>query len=207
VILAVALTACGAAPAYAQFGANDLFVAANGDNAWSGRLPEPNARPTDGPLRDFETAVNLVRQRNVARTVWIRGGTYKVEAPVNFEPQDSGAITYAAYPGEQPVFDAGTRITGFQEQQLHGATVWVADVSGMLAKSGYFRSLFVNGQRRPRARLPKQGFYRMVDVPGRSIIECCVNNAMISAKRGEALIAGCSREVSLVICGCGRWSG
>lgn len=40
-----------------------------------------------------------------------------------------------------------------------------------------------------------------------SIIDHCINNAMINAKKGGALTAGCSREVSLAIYGCGRWSG
>ena len=39
------------------------------------------------------------------------------------------------------------------------------------------------------------------------IIDCCINNAIVSAKKGGAPIAGCSREVLVAICGCGRWNG
>lgn len=48
----------------------------------------------------------------------------------------------------------------------NGNDVWVADVGGLVRKNGPFRSLLVNGQRRPRAFFPKQGFYRIAEVPG-----------------------------------------
>ena len=157
------LAGCVNSLAYGQFVKNDLFVAVNGNNAWSGRLPEPNVQRTDGPVADLPAAVAVLRQRKQDRslalpvTVWIRGGAYHVAAPLNLGPEDSGAITYAAYPGEQPVFDAGTRITGFREQKLGGIIVWVADVSSLVQKQGAFRSLFVTAQRRPRAHFRKRG--------------------------------------------------
>ena len=174
-VLGCIVAACCNILAYGQFEKHDLFVAVSGNNTWSGGLPEPNVQRTDGPLRDLQTAAAVLRQRKrdhrpgLPVTVWIRGGTYHVDAPLTLGPDDSGAITYAAFPGEQPVFNAGTRITGFREQKLGEATVWVADVSGLAQDRGTFRSLFVSGQRRPRARLPKKGFYRIADVPGRTM--------------------------------------
>lgn len=40
-----------------------------------------------------------------------------------------------------------------------------------------------------------------------TIIDRCINNAMINAKKGEAPIAGCNREVSRATCGFFRWNG
>ena len=42
----------------------------------------------------------------------------------------------------------------------------MTDLPDVAAGKWFFRSLFVNGQRRQRARLPKQGFYWMQNVPG-----------------------------------------
>lgn len=153
-------------------GPNDLYVAVNGDRAWSGRLAEPDAAKTDGPLPSPQAAIVRIRQLKAKAaitypvTVWIRGGTYPMRMPLNFSPEDSGPVTFAAYPGEQPVLDGGEHIRNWTAQKVNGATVWVADVSNILAHHDYFHSLFVNGERRQRARLPKKGAYRILDVPG-----------------------------------------
>jgi len=42
----------------------------------------------------------------------------------------------------------------------------VADVPEVAKGKWYFRQIFVNGQRRPRALLPKKGFYWIENVPG-----------------------------------------
>ncbi len=61
----------------------DLFVATNGNDAWSGRLDQPNDARADGPLATLERARQLVRelkarepQRQKPIVVAIRGGTY-----------------------------------------------------------------------------------------------------------------------------------
>ena len=88
-----------------------IFVASNGNDAWSGSLAEPNAARTDGPLATVGAAQKKVRElrRSAAclapLTVWIRGGRYRLTKPLQFGPEDSGPTTYAAYPGEQPVFE------------------------------------------------------------------------------------------------------
>ena len=142
---------------------SEFFIATNGNDANTGTI--------DSPFASLSRARDEVRKliaggikTNV--NVWIRGGMYYLDQPVNFGPEDSGPVTYVAYQNEVPVFDGGKRITGWKEQRLGKITAWVADVTEMLNSSGYFRSLFVNGERRIRARLPKQGFYRIADVPG-----------------------------------------
>ena len=171
VLCAVLLAESSSSSAEAQFGLDDLFVAPNGNDVWSGRLAAPNAQQSDGPLATIEAAVQAVRRqrrsgKTVPATVWVRRGAYQIDKPVNFGPADSGPITYAAYPNEQPVLDAGRRVACWKDQKVNSVDVWVADVGGLVRKNGPFRSLFVNGQRRPRAFFPKQGFYRIAEVPG-----------------------------------------
>ena len=156
----------------------DFYVSPQGKDTWSGRLPEPNAEQTDGPFASINHARLVIRelkrkaQLPASLTVWLRGGEYALNAPIEFTPEDSAPVTYASYPGEQATFTGGKRITNWQVEQREGHTVWVADVSHLT----YFRQLFVNGERRHRARWPKvninnarnntpETFYRMENVP------------------------------------------
>ncbi|HEY3418446.1 MAG TPA: hypothetical protein VGM23_16340, partial [Armatimonadota bacterium] len=144
-----------------------LYVATNGNDAWSGTLETPNAAGTDGPLAGIEKARNLIREwkrtgrLSGAVTVQIRGGVYPLAAPLLFTPEDSAPVTYTAYPGETPIFDGGVRITGWRVEEVNGHPCWVTEAPD----AGYFRSLFVNGERRSRPRLPKEGFYRIASAP------------------------------------------
>ena len=154
------------------FAKHDLYVSTAGRDNWSGTLPEPNADQTDGPFATVGKARDRVRElrRSAAclqpLTVWIRGGRYFLKTPLRFGPEDSGPTTYAAYPGEEPVFDGGTVVTGWEEETVNGVKAWVADVSALLGDDrGEVHSLFVNGRRAVRPRLPKEGFFWMAEAP------------------------------------------
>lgn len=160
----------------------DLYVSTEGNDTWSGLLAEPNAGRTDGPLATLEAARNAVRRRKGhvfskqaahysaalrgPLNVWIRGGTYRLGNPVVFEPQDSAPVCYRAYPGETPVFDGSVSIEGWSKGTVNGVDAWVADVPEVVNNGWEFRELFVNGERRPRARFPKKDLLTMEAVPG-----------------------------------------
>ena len=102
-----------------------LYVSPQGDDAWSGKLAEPNAAKTDGPFATIihaRDAIRLLKAQKPLRkpvTVYLRGGVYTLGATVVFLPQDSGTakcpITYAAYPGEKVVLSGGRAITGWKK--------------------------------------------------------------------------------------------
>ncbi|MDQ3813243.1 MAG: right-handed parallel beta-helix repeat-containing protein [Armatimonadota bacterium] len=135
----------------------DFYVSTKGNDSWSGRLPAPNEDASDGPFATLARARNAVR-RVIADgldkpiTVLVRGGNYYLKEPVLFDPHDSGTkanpITYAAYPGETPVFTGGRVIPGWKEQ---GDGVWTAEVPEVKAGRWYFRQLFV--------KRPERGYY------------------------------------------------
>jgi parallel beta-helix repeat protein len=145
--------------------ATTLHVATNGNDAWSGRLRTPNRAKTDGPLASLQGARDRIRAlRKTGRvdgpvTVLVRGGTYWLQEPVVFAPEDSGEpdapITYSAAEGESPVISGGRRITGWRNE----GDVWTAQVPGVKEGEWHFRQLFVNGARRQRARSPNTGFF------------------------------------------------
>jgi len=144
----------------------DFYVATNGNDDWSGKLANPNARGTDGPFVSLARARDAVRELkkgsvNKDIVVLIRDGRYYLNETVVFRLKDSAEdgnrITYAAYPGEEPIFSSGVKIEGWKElgqrpEALHEkarARVWVADVPTNL---GHFRTLYDGDKRLLRAR-------------------------------------------------------
>ena len=144
-----------------------LYVATNGNDAWSGRLAEPNAAKDDGPLASIAHARDVVRELKLdakldgagkldgPMTVQVRAGTYTIDKAITLSPKDSGTearpITYTAYPGESPVLSGGREIKGWR---VHKGAIHVADVPKAKAGTWHFRQLFADGKRQVRARFP-----------------------------------------------------
>lgn len=163
ILLAISMTVgdcCAAEPSA------DFYVSLEGRDNWSGMLAEPNDSQSDGPFATLARARDAIRSSGKNRAadvlVLIRGGTFRLSETVVFGLEDSGhpgsTITYAAYPGETPVFSSGQAITdwkpvttappGLPEKAF--GKVKVANVSGR------FHTLFDAEGMLPRAR--SQGF-------------------------------------------------
>ena len=154
------------AAAAAQDAAPSVFyVALDGDDGWSGRLPAPNAAKTDGPFATLKRAQQAVRPllgQKSAATVFVRGGFYPLTEPLVFDRSDGGAAptlpaVYAAFRGETPVLSGGTRITGWRRTAPGGR--WEVTLPAVARGEWRFSQLYVNGERRLRPRLPKRGYY------------------------------------------------
>ncbi len=88
-------------------------------------------------------------------TVLVAPGRYPLTEPVAFGPLDSHT-TYAASSGTaETVFDGGRVLTGWTETTHAGRRAWTLQLPEVSSGQLNLRSLFVSGQRRPRARLPK----------------------------------------------------
>lgn len=149
----------------------DLYVAPNGREKWSGSLPAPNAEGSDGPFDSIQRAQKALRENKTPGpvTVWLRGGRYAVVEPLEFTHEDSTPVTFAAYGDEEVVIDGGRRIAGWRQARVAGISMWKAAVPDVAAGKWYFRQLFVNGQRRSRPTLPKQGAFVMERVPNTTL--------------------------------------
>ena len=75
-------------------------------------------------------------------------------------------VVYAAAAGEKVVLSGGRRLEGGRWGEANGRKAWVVDIPEVKEGRWRFRQLFVNGARRPRTRLPKQGEYRIESLPG-----------------------------------------
>lgn len=150
----------------------DFFVSPQGNDRWSGTLPQPNAERSDGPLATAEGRRNAVRRlragKQIDRPVRIlfRGGTYRLAQPLVLGRQDGGTerspTIYESYPGEQAVFSGGTLISGWQRDK---GPLWKAELPEVKSGRWYFRQLFVNGERRLRPRLPKDAIFAPAGLP------------------------------------------
>jgi len=141
-----------------------LYVAPNGNDAWSGKLPAPNADATDGPLATLVAARNAVRAAkatvNGPIEVQLREGVYRLAEPVTFTTEDSGTelgrITYTNFGHEKPVISGGVAISNWKVD----GNLWVADLPEVAAGTWNFTALWVNGEYRWRARTPNNGYLR-----------------------------------------------
>ena len=135
----------------------ELYVATSGNDDNPGTEARPFA--TLAGARDATRAMGKSGAVKGPVTVRVRGGVYRVEKAVEFTPEDSGTeqapITYAACAGERPVISGGRPITGWQKGD---GALWQTTVPGVKEGRWYFHQLFVNGERRTRARTPNVGY-------------------------------------------------
>lgn len=165
-----------------------LYVAPNGRDAWSGKLPRPDSAGGDGPLATLEGARNAVRRLRShgvkgAVEVKIAGGQYSLSRPVVFGPQDGGAdgapVVYKALGAARPVFSGGRRISGFKKQ-TDGS--WAAFVPEVAAGKWRFEQLWVNGRRAVRARTPNEGWFHTAGAATQTIDPLTGKQADLSAR-------------------------
>lgn len=137
--------------------AETLYVAPNGNDAWSGALPEPNAAGTDGALATLAAARDAARKLppDQPRQIVVQGGKYVLQEPLVLGPEDSG-LTIEAAAGEQVEVYGGRRITGWRAE---GDRFWAADLPEVAEGKWDFRMLVVSGRFCNRARLPKEGTF------------------------------------------------
>ncbi|CAM4248712.1 hypothetical protein FHS16_001447 [Paenibacillus endophyticus] len=129
------------------------YVAANGDDNAQGTREEPFLT-----IKKAQEEVRRLIQNGMNQdvAVWIRGGLYELESPLQFDDRDSGSdsclIRYASFPGEEAIIAGGKRITGWTPFK---GRVWSAKLDAGLD----FHTLYADGKRIQQARLPAVGYF------------------------------------------------
>ncbi|MBE0537907.1 MAG: right-handed parallel beta-helix repeat-containing protein [Phycisphaerae bacterium] len=151
--------ACTAAAEHA------FYVSPTGSDTASGASPD-KAFATITRARDAIRELKKQGPLDGDVTVHIRGGMYDITEPIRFGPEDSGTedapIKYVGLKSEVPRFNGGRRIAGWQRYK---DDIWVADVPDVRSGKWRFRQLYVNGEKRRRARTPNEGFLRVAGFP------------------------------------------
>jgi hypothetical protein len=109
---------------------------------------DTNPGTESSPFQTITKARDVVRTINKDMTgdifIYLRGGTYNITSTVTFGPQDSGTngyrIYYRAYPGETPVLNGATKVTGWTQ---HSGNIYKASLN----RSTKLRNLYVNDRR------------------------------------------------------------
>ncbi len=104
--------------------------------------------------RDNLRALRATGKLSGPATVSLATGRYDQAATVTFNHADSHTH-YTAARGATPILDGGEILTGWKVGTRNGRTEWTLDLPEVPQGKRYFRSLFVNGRRAPRARFPK----------------------------------------------------
>jgi len=179
---------CGVITSFTQ--TLKFYVAPNGNDEWSGRLPTPNARRTDGPFATLHRARDAIRELKRQGKfpkngviVEIRGGVYELSTPIELTAEDSGLpnapIIYRARKGEIVRLLAGKQVTNWQKvtdrevlsrldenvrDKIWQANLKALGITDFGSPAGGGLELFFNDEPMMIARYPNEGFMRIVDV-------------------------------------------
>ena len=135
-----------------------FYISPDGDDSATGTSPKR-------PFASIGRAQRAVRELAASGTldkpvtVYIMGGYWELDTPIVFTPEDSGTsdlpVTWRGWGNTRPVISGGRHITGWTER---ADGMWTTVVPGV-SEGWWFRQLFVNGERRTRARTPDTGEY------------------------------------------------
>jgi len=147
-----------------------VYVSPEGNDAWSGRLAQPNADRSNGPVATLERARDILRQLGPrgavdSRRVIVADGYYPLTKPFVLDARDSD-VCYEGAPQSRPVFSGGRAIRGFAPGE---GGLWRVHIPQVADGSWYFEQLFINGRRAVRARTPNKFYHYMVDVQERTL--------------------------------------
>jgi hypothetical protein len=139
---------------------NTFFLSPEGNDRWTGSLSAPNRSRRNGPWATLAGARDNLRTLRATGkvsgpvTLLIQDGRYELRKTVEFAQEDS-YLQIKAAPRAHPVMDGGEWLEGWTVGERNGRTEWTLDLPDVAAGRWFFRSLFVNGRRAPRARFPK----------------------------------------------------
>ena len=140
-----------------------------------GSSSDNNPGTIDQPFRTIAKARDTIRETGVdGVTVYIRGGTYYLSQPLEFDGRDSGSLgapnVYTTYSGEKVIISGGRKIES--AWSLHSGNIYKTNVGSLR-----FNSLFVDDKRGVRAREPDED-------PGTSYLDYYIS-ASVAGHNGE----------------------
>ncbi len=143
-----------------------FYVAVNGDDSWSGRIPSPNKERADGPFATLGVACVAAQKVGAGqqKKIVIQDGDYFFDKPLLLTNSDSG-LTIESASGAEVCIYGGKKIVGWERE---GEKFYSVELPGVKDKSWDFRTLIVNGRFCNRARLPEKGKFEHLssfDVP------------------------------------------
>lgn len=143
--LAVAGILFVAACVFAQPSAMKFYVAADGNDAWSGKLPAPNADQTDGPFKTLSKAAAAMKAGD---TCLVREGVYRETFTVAVSGTPEAPVTFENYPNETAMLSGADLVTGWRSE---GGAIYSAAMDWDMDDQNQF---FADGVMLTEARWP-----------------------------------------------------
>jgi hypothetical protein len=171
----------------------NIYVAADGDDRWSGTLSRPNPACNDGPLATLKRARDELRRRKRdeglphGAIVQVRRGVYRLPETFTLAAEDSGTasaeIMYRAASGERVVISGGREIEQLRpvddakalaqlvaeaRGHVRCANLDEAGVTdlGAVVAAGKRLEVFYNDKPMTLARGPNHGFLVIAELTG-----------------------------------------
>ncbi len=187
VLITLGVILTGAAPALEPI---RFYVGVDGDDDWSGTLPESAEGKNDGPFATLERARDAVREFKRASgipaagfEVVLKQGRYILDKPFELTAQDSGTeispVCYRAAEGHEVKLVGGKDVTDFkpvtnsqalkQLDEKAAENVVQADLKALGitdygGPTGTMLEVFFNDKPMILARWPDEGFDRIADI-------------------------------------------
>jgi parallel beta-helix repeat protein len=148
-----------------------VYVSTVGNDKWTGELATPNEKATDGPFKSIQRAQQHVRDLRSSEKLFktnvvvnMLPGVYTLQQPLQFTPDDSGdsskaQVIYQKYITPQiqgdAIISSCIPIENKWSSYQRGNITYYHTTLPQVASGGYYpNTLFINDQRRPRARSP-----------------------------------------------------
>ena len=151
-------------------GERAFYVSPKGSDRDPGTLQRPfqTIERARAAIREFRALKPDARSPVV---VYLRGGRYRLSAPLILEPEDGGTpdspVLYTAFDHEEPILSGGLELKGWKARRMAGRDVWVSPLPPELGTpSPRLLQLWAGGVRRPQARHPNRGYFAIAGIPG-----------------------------------------
>ncbi len=136
-----------------------FYVTFGGDDAAEGS----EAAPFKTIARAQEAVRQHLKERKEKGDVSVViSGRHFLSEPLVFTPDDTAKddsiVTYKSHESDRAVLSGGRAIGGWKQN----GQLWQTVIPEATSGGWRFRELFVGGQRRPRARTPTEGYFRVV---------------------------------------------
>ena len=141
-------------------GAERFHVDIDGDDSASGS--------SDAPFRTLSRALNAAGEARAANQqatleIVLGAGRHQLEEPVVITAREaaSGSLVIRGAADGKTILSGGKAIPGPWRRSTHNQNVWETVLPEVREGKWFFRQLFVNGERKTRARTPNNGFFRI----------------------------------------------
>lgn len=135
----------------------ELYVASDGNDAWSGFKRRPTRDHRNGPLRTLQAALNKAAATPVngdfdVAVVRVEPGRYRIERPLVV---NGGRVVVSPAGNGRVEVNGARQVTGWRVDERGW---WHASLPDVAAGRWNFIQLWVNGQRRYRPRSTHEGY-------------------------------------------------